>query len=193
MKTILKTAILLTLAVLMLTTAVACGPKRDPADDPGYILNQSNTETPESEITAFYNGNPGTLEALASSMTKKGRYVTYNYTCRMTDYTAGTLEFYVQKQSAANGAWEICTETDATRLVNVKFVGTVTYDPSISKNVIVFTPRMATAGKTLSLVYCTSDGDKEIIEGGAYHKDCTVTLTPIEGNWYCAEAVKNAD
>jgi hypothetical protein len=31
------------------------------------------------------------------------------------------------------------------------------------------------------------------VEAGKYHPGCKVTLTKIEGNWYCAEAVKNAD
>ena len=192
MKTVLKTVLLLTLATLMLTAAVACTPAPDPADDPGYILNQSNTETPADEITSFYNGNAGALHALANSLVKGRQYTAYNYNYRMTDYEAGTLEFYVQKQSSANGAWTACTETNAVRLVGVKFNGTVTYNPAISKNVVVFVPRMAASEKPLSLVYCTSEGDLEILESGAYHKNCTVTLTKIDDNWYCAEAVKNA-
>ncbi len=191
MKTTLTRLTLLVLAVLTLLTAVACGPTKDPEDDPGYILNQTNTETPESEITAFYNGNAGALEAIATRMLKNGSYLAYSYANRMLDYEKGTMEFYVQKQTKAGGVWELCTDVLATRLSNVKFIGTVIYDPAISKNVVVITPRMAT-GTTLSLVYCTSNGDKEIIERGGYHKDCTVTLTKIEGNWYCAEAVKNA-
>ena len=94
MKTILTRILLCTLIALMLTTAAACG--KDPDKDPGYILNQSNTEAPENEITAFYHGNAGTLDALASSLTKKGKYMVYNYTYRMIDYENGTLEFYVQ-------------------------------------------------------------------------------------------------
>ena len=188
MKFTLTRILLVALAVLMLLTATACG--KDPDKDPGYILNQSNTEAPENEITAFYNGNAGALETLASALTKKGTYTAYSYTYRMTDYENGTLEFYVQQQTKAGGAWTACTDKNANRLTKVKFIGTATYDPTISKNIVVFAPRMAT-DKTLSLVYCTTDGDKEIIENGAYHKGCTVTLTQIEGNWYCAEAVRN--
>lgn len=190
MKTTLTRVLLLTLAALMLMTAVACG--KDPDKDPGYILNQSNTEAPQNEITAFYHGNEGTLDTLASDLTKKGKYMAYSYTYRMTDYENGTLEFYVQQQTKANGVWESCTDENANRLTNVKFIGTMTYNPTISKNIVVFIPRMAVTDKTLSLVYCTTDGDKDIVERGAYHKGCTVTLTKIEGNWYCAEAVKNS-
>jgi hypothetical protein len=190
MKTTLTRVLLLTLAALMLMTAVACG--KDPDKDPGYILNQSNTEAPQNEITAFYHGNEGTLDTLASDLTKKGKYMAYSYTYRMTDYENGTLEFYVQQQTKANGVWEACTDENANRLTNVKFIGTMTYNPTISKNIVVFIPRMAVTDKTLSLVYCTTDGDKDIVERGAYHKGCTVTLTKIEGNWYCAEAVKNS-
>jgi hypothetical protein len=190
MKTTLTRVLLLTLAALMLMTAVACG--KDPDKDPGYILNQSNTEAPQNEITAFYHGNEGTLDTLASDLTRKGKYMAYSYTYRMTDYENGTLEFYVQQQTKANGVWEACTDENANRLTNVKFIGTMTYNPTISKNIVVFIPRMAVTDKTLSLVYCTTDGDKDIVERGAYHKGCTVTLTKIEGNWYCAEAVKNS-
>jgi hypothetical protein len=52
---------------------------------------------------------------------------------------------------------------------------------------------MAATDKTLSLVYCTGEAGKTAVEAGKYHKGYTVTLTQIEGNWYCAEAVKNAD
>ncbi len=192
MKTTLTRILFCALSALMLLTAVACGPMRDPADDPGYILNQSNTETPENEISAFWNGNAGTLEAIATRMLKNGSYLAYSYANRMVDYDKGTMEFYVQKQTKADGVWELCTDSTATRLINVKFIGTVTYDPTISKNIVVFTPRMATADKILSLVYCTAEGDKDILERGAYHEDCTVTLTKIEGNWYCAVADKKS-
>ena len=111
----------------------------------------------------------------------------------MTDYEEGTLEFYVQKQEKANGIWADCTDEDAARLSAVKFVGTVTYDPTVSKSTVVFNPRMATSEKSLSLVYCAGDEDKALVERGAYHKDCTVTLTEVAKNWYCAEAVKNAE
>ena len=190
MKTILRSTLILTLASLLLLTAAACGPKHDPADDPGYILNQSNTDTPADEITRFFEGNAGALEAIASPMVKKGAYLAYSYSARMTDYDAGTMEFFAQKQTSANGSWVSCNDENALHLVNVKFVGTVTYDPAVSKNTVVFTPRMAASGTTLSLVYCTSEGDLEIVEKGGYHKDCTVTLTKIEDNWYCAEATK---
>ena len=189
MKTIPTRVLLFTLVALMMMTAVACG--KDPNKDPGYILNQSNTEAPENEITAFYHGNEGTLDALASSLTRKGTYMAYSYTYRMTDYKNGTLEFYVQQQTKAGGAWEVCTDENANRLTKVKFTGTLTYDPAISKNIVIFIPRMAVTEKTLSLVYCTTEGDKDIVERGAYHKGCSVTLTQIEGNWYCAEAVRN--
>jgi hypothetical protein len=69
----------------------------------------------------------------------------------------------------------------------------VTYNPAISKDAVVFIPRMAATDKTLSLVYCTGEAGKAAVEAGKYHKGYTVTLTQIEGNWYCAEAVKNAD
>jgi hypothetical protein len=52
---------------------------------------------------------------------------------------------------------------------------------------------MAATDKPLSLVYCVSDKGKEAVEAGKYHPGYKVTLTKIEGNWYCAEAVKNAD
>ena len=59
-----------------------------------------------------------------------------------------------------------------------------------SKDAVVFIPRMADPDKTQSLVYCTGAAGKEAVEAGKYHKGYTVTLTQIEGNWYCAEAVK---
>ena len=31
---------------------------------------------------------------------------------------------------------------------------------------------------------------KEAVEAGKYHPGCKVTLTQIEGDWYCAEGVK---
>ena len=189
MKTTLTRILLVALAVLMLTVAAAC--RKNPDKDPGYILNQSNTETPENEITKFYNGNAASVEALVKSLIKGGSFRTYNYSNRMVDYDKGTMEFYVQKQEKSEGVWTACEEEDALRLVNVKFVGTVTYDPNLSKDVVVFAPRMAVTGKTLSLVYCASDSGKAVVEAGKYHKGYTVTLTQIEGNWYCAEAVKS--
>ena len=188
MKTTLTRILIATLAVLMLTVSVAC--RKNPEKDPGYILNQSNTEAPADEITSFYNGNAGALHTLANKLVKDRTYASYNYNYRMTDYDKGTLEFYVQKQAKAGGAWTACSEEDAARLVAVKFVGTVTYDPAISKNVVIFVPRMAPAETSLSLVYCTSDSGKAAVEAGKYHPGYTVTLTQIEGNWYCAEAVK---
>ena len=190
MKTTLTRILIATLAVLMLTVSVAC--RKNPEKDPGYILNQSNTEAPADEITSFYNGNAGALHTLANKLVKDRTYASYNYNYRMTDYDKGTLEFYVQKQAKAGGAWTACSEEDAARLVAVKFVGTVTYDPAISKNVVIFVPRMAPAETSLSLVYCTDESGKAAVEAGKYHPGYTVTLTQIEGNWYCAEAVKNA-
>ena len=190
MKTTLTRILLVALAALMLTVAVAC--RRNPDKDPGYILNPSNTDTPENEITNFYNGNAASVEALAKHMMKNSGYLAYNYSNRMVDYEKGTMEFYVQKQMQSGGAWAECQDESAIRLVNVKFVGTVTYNPAVSKDAVVFTPRMAVTDKTLSLVYCTSDSGKAAVEAGKYHAGYTVTLTQIEGNWYCAEAVKNA-
>ncbi len=196
MKSTITRILLLTLAAVMLLTAAAC--RKAPSDtaddstDSGYILDQSNTATPASEITAFYEGNTTAVEALAKHMMKNTGYLAYNYSNRMIDYDKGSMEFYVQKQTKASGAWIECNDESAMRLVGVKFVGTVTYNPACSKDAVVFAPRMATTDKTLSLVYCVSDKGKEAVEAGKYHTDCTVTLTRIEGNWYCAEAVKNA-
>ena len=190
MKTTITRILIAALAALMLLTAAAC--RKNPDKDPGYILNQSNTETPENEITKFYNGNAASVEALAKHMMKSPTFLSYNYSNRMVDYDKGTMEFYVQKQEKSGGAWAECKDESALRLINVKFVGTVTYDPSLSKNVVVFAPRMAVTDKTLSLVYCGNADAKAVVEAGKYHKGYTVTLTRIEGNWYCAEAVKNA-
>ena len=189
MKTTITRILIAALAVLMLLTAASC--RKDPADDPGYIINPSNTDTPENEITNFYNGNAASVEALAKHMMKNSGYLAYNYSHRLVDYEKGTMEFYVQKQMQSGGAWAECQDESAIRLVNVKFVGTVTYNPAVSKDAVVFTPRMAVTDKTLSLVYCTSDSGKAAVEAGKYHAGYTVTLTKIEGNWYCAEAVKN--
>lgn len=186
----MKRILFLTLAALMLLTAAACS-KKNPDSDPGYILNSSNTETPENEITAFYEGNAASVEALAKHMMKNHGYLAYNYYNRMVDYDKGTLEFLVQKQTKSGGAWADTADESASRLVKVKFVGTVTYNPACSKDAVVFAPRMALTDKTLSLIYCVSDAGKEAVEAGKYHPGYTVTLTQIEGNWYCAEAVKN--
>ena len=189
MKTTLTRILIAILAVLMLLTAAAC--RKNPDKDPGYILNQSNTETPENEITAFLAGNEGSVEALAKSMIKSDGFLAYNYSYRMVDYDKGTMEFYVQKQEKTDGVWSACEDKDAMRLVKVKFVGTVTYNPTLSESVVVFAPRMAVSDKTLSLVYCTDESGKAAVEAGKYHPGYTVTLTQIEGNWYCAEAVKS--
>ena len=190
MKTTLTRILLVALAALMLLTAASC--RKNPDKDPGYIINPSNTETPESEITNFYNGNKASVESLAKHMLKNPTYLAYNYSNRMVDYDKGTMEFFVQKQEKSGGAFAECRDESAVRLISVKFVGTVTYDPSLSKNVVVFAPRMAITDKTLSLVYCGNADAKAAVEAGKYHKGYTVTLTKIEGNWYCAEAVKNA-
>ena len=188
MKTTITRILLVALAVLSLLTAVSC--RKNPDEDPGYILNPSNTETPENEITAFYNGNKTAVEALAKHMMKNSGYLAYNYSNRMVDYDKGTMEFYIQKQEKSGSAWTECSDESAMRLVDVKFIGTVTYNPAYSKDAVVFIPRMAVTDKTLSLVYCTSDSGKTAVESGKYHPGLTVTLTKIEGNWYCAEAVK---
>ena len=187
MKTTITRILLCTLAVLMLLTAASC--RKNPDKDPGYILNPSS-DKPENEITKFYEGNAASVEALAKHMMKNPTYLAYNYSNRMTDYDKGTMEFYVQKQEKAGNAWAECQDESAMRLVKVKFVGTVTYNPAYSKDVVVFAPRMAMTDKTLSLVYCTSESGKAAVEAGKYHTGYTVTLTKIEGNWYCAEAVK---
>ena len=190
MRTTLTRILIAALAVLMLLTAAAC--RKNPDKDPGYILNPSNTETPENEITAFLSGNEASVEALAKHMMKSPTYLAYNYSNRMVDYDKGTMEFFVQKQEKSGGAWAECKDESALRLVKVKFVGTVTYNPALSKDAVVFAPRMAITDKTLSLVYCKSESGKAAVEAGKYHPGYTVTLTQIEGNWYCAEAVKNA-
>ena len=189
MKTTLIRILIATLAVLMLTVSVAC--RKNPEKDPGYIINQSNTETPENEITSFLGGNEASVEALAKHMMKSPTYLAYNYSNRMVDYDKGTMEFFVQKQEKSGGAWAECKDESALRLVKVKFVGTVTYNPTLSKDAVVFAPRMAVTDKTLSLVYCKSESGKAAVEAGKYHPGYTLTLTQIEGNWYCAEAVKS--
>ena len=190
MKTTLTRILLAALAALMLLTAAAC--RKNPDDDPGYILNPS-ADAPANEITKFYEGNEGSLEALAKHMMKNPGYLAYNYSNRMVDYDKGTMEFYVQKQDKVGGVWAECQDESAVRLLKVKFVGSVTYDPARSKDAVVFIPRMAGTDKALSLVYCTSEAGKAAVEAGKYHPGCKVTLTRIEGDWYCAEAVKNAD
>ena len=187
MKTTLIRILLAALAALMLLSAVAC--RKDPDKDPGYILNPS-ADAPENEISKFYEGNAASVEALAKHMMASPAYLAYNFSNRMTDYTLGTMEFYVQKQVKVGGSWSECEDESAMRLVKVKFTGSVTYNPAYSKDAVVFAPRMATTGKALSLVYCVSDKGKEAVEAGKYHPGCKVTLTQIEGNWYCAEAVK---
>lgn len=187
MKTFLTRVLLVALAALMLLTAAAC--RKNPDDDPGYILNPS-ADKPENEITRFYEGNAASLEALAKHMMKNHGYLAYNYSNRMVDYDQGTMEFYVQKQDKLGGAWAECQDESAVRLLKVKFTGSVTYNPAFSKDAVVFIPRMATTDKTLSLVYCKSDAGKAAVEAGKYHPGCKVTLTQIEGDWYCAEAVK---
>ena len=190
MKTALTRILLIALAALMLLTAVAC--RKNPDKDPGYILNPS-ADTPADEIAKFYEGNAASVEALAKHMMRNPGYLAYNYSNRMVDYDKGTMEFYVQKQDKVGGAWVECKDESAVRLVNVKFTGSVTYNPAYSKDAVVFMPRMAATDKTLSLVYCKSDAGKAAVEAGKYHPGCKVTLTQIEGDWYCAEAVKNAD
>lgn len=188
MKTTLIRILLATLAALMLLTAAAC--RKDSADDPGYILNPS-ADAPESEIAAFYKGNAASLQALVKGMMKSRGFLAYNYSSRMIDYNKGTMEFYLQKQEKYGGVWVECQDEAPMRLVGVKFVGTVTYNPIYSKDVVVLVPRMAAADKTLSLVYCTSEAGKTAVESGKYHPGCNVTLTQIEGDWYCAEATKS--
>ena len=190
MKTTLIRILLIALAALMLLTAASC--RKNPDDDPGYILNPS-ADAPANEITKFYEGNEGALEALAAHMIKNPGYLAYNYSNRMVDYDKGTMEFFVQKQDKIGGAWSECKDESAARLLQVKFIGSVIYNPAVSKDTVVFIPRMATTDKTLSLVYCKSDWGKEAVEAGKYHPECKVTLTQIEGDWYCAEAIKNAD
>ena len=190
MKTTLIRILLIALAALMLLTAASC--RKNPDDDPGYILNPS-ADAPANEITKFLDGNAASLEALAKHMMKNPGYLSYNYSNRMVDYNKGTMEFFVQKQDKIGGAWIECKDESAARLLQVKFIGSVIYNPAVSKDAVVFIPRMATTDKTLSLVYCKSDGGKEAVEAGKYHPECKVILTQIEGDWYCAEAVKNAD
>ena len=190
MKNTMTRILILILATLTLLTATACGP--DPDDDPGYILNQTNTDSPADEIIAFYNGNIGAVTVLADAMLDGKAYVAYNYTYRMTDYEAGTLEFYAQKQTKLNGNWTSCTDEDAVRLTKVKFAGTVLYNPSVTPNAVIFSPRTAATDKTVALVYCTGERDLDMISRGVYHTGCTVTVTPIEGNWYCVEAVRKS-
>lgn len=187
MKTTLTRILLIALAALMLLTAAAC--RKNPDKDPGYILNPS-ADTPADEIAKFYEGNAASVEALAKHMMKNPTYLAYNYSNRMVDYDKGTMEFYVQKQEKTGDAWAECKDESALRLVKVKFTGSVIYNPAYSKDAVVFMPRMAATDKTLSLVYCVSDAGKEAVEAGKYHPGCRVTLTRIEGNWYCAEAVK---
>ena len=187
MKATLTRILLVALAALMLLTAVAC--RKNPDDDPGYILNPS-ADAPANEIAKFLEGHAASLEALAKHMMKNPGYLAYNYSNRMVDYDKGTMEFYVQKQDKTGGAWVECQDESARRLVKVKFTGSVIYNPAYSKDAVVFIPRMAATDKTLSLVYCVSDAGKEAVEAGKYHPGCTVTLTQIEGNWYFAEAVK---
>ena len=187
MKTTLTRVLLIALAALMLLTAAAC--RKNPDKDPGYILNPS-ADTPADEIAKFYEGNAASVEALAKHMMKNPTYLAYNYSNRMVDYNKGTMEFYVQKQEKTGDAWAECKDESALRLVKVKFTGSVIYNPAVSKDAVVFIPRMAATDKTLSLVYCVSDAGKEAVEAGKYHPGCTVTLTQIEGDWYCAEAVK---
>ena len=193
MKTTITRILLAALAALMLLTAVACRKTPEGTGEPtdtGHILN-SSTDTPKEEITAFLNGNKTAAEALAKHMMKNPTYLAYNYSNRMIDYDKGTMEFYVQKQEKSGGAWAECKDEAAMRLVNVKFVGTATYNPAYSKDVVVITPRLAVTDRVLSLIYCTSDSGKAAVEAGKYHAGYTVTLTQIEGNWYCAEAVKS--
>lgn len=187
MKTILTRLLALTFAVVTLLVFPAC--KSHKQDDGGYIINASNAETPADEITAFYNGNQAALESLVKHMMKSRSFLSYNYYNRMVDYDKGTMKFSVQKQTKYGGAWADTSDEPAQRLVAVKFVGTVSFDPTVSQDAVVFTPRLAVAGKTLSLIYCKSDEAKALLEAGKYHKGYTVTLTPIEGDWYCAEAI----
>ena len=51
---------------------------------------------------------------------------------------------------------------------------------------------LAATDKTVALVYCTGERDLDMISRGVYHTGCTVTVTPIEGNWYCVEAVRKS-
>ena len=189
MKSILAKLSLLTLAALLLLTACATGPS--PEDDPGYILNQSNVEAPESEITAFYEGNKGALTALAKGMVGTKSYTAYNFNYRMVDYASGTLTFYAQKQEKTDGAWVACTEENALRLTAVKFVGSITYDPSISRDVVIVTPRMAATETTRALVYCKTEAGLNAVKDGKFHKDVTsITTLSLGGNWYSVEITK---
>lgn len=177
------------LAALLLLTACAAGP--DPADDPGYILNQSNAEAPESEIAAFYEGNKGTLTALARGMVGEKAYTAYNFNYRMTDYEAGSLSFYVQKQEKAEGVWATCTEENALRLTEVKFVGSITYDPTLSRDVVIVTPRMAASDVTYALAYCKNEAGLSAVKDKKFHKNATsVTTQSLGDNWYSIEVTK---
>ncbi len=191
----MKRLTLCILIVLTLATILtACGKKQDPADlDPGYIFNQSNPEGANDEVKSFYEGNANTLAAIADQLTKGRTYANYNYYASMTDYESGTLSFQVQQEKRNYGirSWSACDDKTMTRLTEVKFVGTITYDPSLHTSVVIITPRTTLSnGHTVALVYCGTDAGKTALqESELYRKYESMSLLPLADHWYALEAV----
>ncbi len=189
----MKRLTLCILALLSLTLLLsAC--KKDPADlDPGYIFNQSNPEGANSEIESFYTGNANTLAAIADQLTQGRTYANYNYYASMTDYQTGTMSFSVQQElrTGLSSSWSACDDKTMNRLTAVKFVGTITYDPSLHQSVVIITPRTAlNNGHTVALVYCGTAAAKTALqESSLYNKYQTMTLTPLAETWYALEAI----
>lgn len=189
----MKRLILCILAVLTLATLLtAC--KKDPADlDPGYIFNQSNAAEAPSEIEAFYKGNANTLAAIAEKLTKGRVYANYNYYAAMTNYETGAMSFLVQQEKSSYGTsiWATCNDETMTRLTAVRFVGHITYDPTLHTSVVLITPRVSIPdGRTVALVYCGTDAGKTALQNSElYLKYETMTLTPLADKWYALEAI----
>ncbi len=195
MKTTLIRILCALCAALCLLPLAACGKKDEVAEGgtPGYIINQTNKDDPKTELTEFYKGNLGTLRTIAVNLGKNGKYAHYEYATRMTDYDSGTLEFYVteERPSTLTTLWVECNDKMMLRLAKVKFVGSVLYDPEINRDVVLFTPSLATQSTTYALAYCPSAAGRAVLTESFYHKNSTVTISEIAENWYIVEAVRN--
>lgn len=184
MKHLSKTA--LTAAILaLLLLLTACGQTADGSGDTGYVINQSNIESPADEILAFYEGNTSLLTDLVNALTESGVYAFYDYQTKFSDDTTTTPTFSVQMQvkTQTSAYWTVCDDKTANRLCDVKYVGRVYYDPEENPGVVILTPRLG-EGMRLSLVWCDNSAGLERLEQGGFHGGNTVTVEKLATGWY---------
>ena len=172
----LITTLCLILATLALLTSCSSGSTQLPAGTDQY----------KADLLDFQKANNDTLTAVAEKILADNAYAYYSYYATTSVGESASVVYSNTMGEDGKLTQTLCNDETMLALSTTTFFGDITH--SGNNTVVSFRPSNQLTGISFFLVYAKSESDQKYIKKDFLPNAKTVTITPIEGNWYLVMA-----